>query len=214
MQDNYQDRIIALLKERGENNASLAQGIGKGKATIGRYLSKSSNRTYPSLEELSDIARFLDVEPHWLCFGIGDKSTDKETINLLSDSEAATVNIYKRTDVQQQLTTGDATAIDTMPVAKEYADCFGVVYPVAGAVSRTWSCYALITKDKQWANDDIVLARIGNNPTPDFFTLVKIADKVHVWYGEDTERNPINTIDEGEIEVIGIVRWGVWARRG
>ncbi|GAB2645386.1 helix-turn-helix domain-containing protein [Vibrio panuliri] len=213
MQENYQDRIIALLKEKGETNASLAIGIHKGKATVGRYLSKSSNRTYPSIEEISEIAAYLGVQPHWLAFGIGDKYTDDATINKMSTSGAVTVNVYSRADVAKFIETGEAPIVTQMPVHKEFGDCFGVVYPAQGSISHTWDCAALILQDKNWVNDDIVLARIGNNPTPDFFTLVKVSDTIHVWYGEDTTKNPIHSITEDEIEVLGIVCWGTWAKR-
>ncbi|MGF1720714.1 helix-turn-helix domain-containing protein [Vibrio kyushuensis] len=213
MQENYQDRIISLLKERGENNASLATGIGKGKATIGRYLSSSDNRTYPSLEELEDIAKYLGVEAHWLCFGIGDKHTSLETINSLSSSDAVTVNIYRRSDLNTFFDTGEAPVFGTMPVHKKYENCFAVVYHVQGPIAKQWDCAALIARDREWVNDDIVLARIGNNPTPDFFTLVKVSDSIHVWYGEDTTQSPLHTITEDEIDIIGVAYWGTWSRR-
>ncbi|MEZ9396742.1 helix-turn-helix domain-containing protein [Vibrio splendidus] len=213
MQENYQDRIASLMKERGENNATLAKGIGKGKATIGRYLSRAENRTYPSLEELEDIAKYLEVEAHWLCFGIGEKHTDIETINSLSDSDATTVNVYRRGDVTEFLETGSAPVFDVMPVKKEHANCFAVIYPVLGHIGKSWECAALIARDRQWVNDDIVLARIGTNPIPEFFTLVKVADTINVWYGDDTSKNPIQAITEDDIDVIGVAYWGTWSKR-
>ncbi|MDG3086496.1 helix-turn-helix transcriptional regulator [Vibrio hannami] len=213
MQENYQDRIVALLKERGETNASLANGIGRGKATVGRYLSRSDNRTYPSVEEISDIARYLGVQPHWLAFGIGDKYTDEDTVNKMVTSEAVTVNVYSRADIARFLETGEAPVVTKMPVHKEHSGHFGVVYPAQGNISHTWDCAALIDTSANWVNDDLVLARIGDNPVPDFFTLVKVADTVHVWYGDDTSRNPIHSLPESEIEVLGIACWGTWAKR-
>ncbi|EEX93770.1 transcriptional regulator [Vibrio orientalis CIP 102891 = ATCC 33934] len=213
MQENYQDRIILVMKERGESNASLAEGIGKGKATIGRYLAKGANRTHPSVEELEDIAAYLNVEPHWLISGIGDRHTKKEAVNKMVEGGAATVNIYHRSDVNSYLEGNSVNIVGTMPVAKEHADCFAVVYPVTGIVSITWDCAALIMNCKQWQNDDIVLARIGSNPAPDFYTLVRIADKVHVWRGEDTTKNAVSVCDESDIDLIGVTRWGIWNKR-
>lgn len=213
MRENYQDRITALLKEKGETNASLAIGIGKGKATVGRYLSKSNNRTYPSVEEITDIANFLGVQPHWLAFGIGDKYTDEDTVNKMVTSEAVTVNVYSRADVAQFLETGEAPVVTKMPVHKKHSNYFGVVYPAQGNISHTWDCAALIIAGQNWANDDLVLARIGGNPTPDFFTLVKVADTVHVWYGDDTTKNPLHSVTEDQIEVLGVACWGTWSKR-
>ncbi|WP_086775777.1 helix-turn-helix domain-containing protein [Vibrio coralliirubri] len=213
MTENYQDRIVALLRELGETNASLAKGVGRGKATIGRYLSKSENRTHPSIDELTDIAVYLGVQPHWLCFGVGDKYTEKQIVNNMVAAGAATVNIYNRADIAELLSTGSTRIIGTMPVPKEHSDCFGVVYPVQGTISHSWDCAALIVRNREWANDDLVLARIGNNPTPDFFTLVRIADTVHVWYGDDTSKNAMHTITESEIDVLGVACWGVWSKR-
>lgn len=213
MDYGYQERIVALLKANKITNHELAEAIGKGKATIGRYLTKGPTRTYPSIEDLSLIASYFNVQPHWLCFGVGDQYTEPNDLTMAANNSAISVSVYSRTEVDKLLKTGNANSKGSIPVPPEYKDCFGVVYPVGGSVSYKWDCVALVNRDIDWINDDIVLARLPGNPHPDFFTLVKIGTTIHVWYGDDTSKNAIHQVQSDEIEVIGVVRWGTWEKR-
>ncbi|GAL29879.1 MULTISPECIES: helix-turn-helix domain-containing protein [Vibrio] len=213
MDYGYQERIVSLLKENKITNNELAEAIGKGKATIGRYLTKGPTRTYPSIEDLALIADYFNVQAHWLCFGVGDKYTEANEITKAASTSAATVSYYSRTEVTKLLETGEAESKGTIPVPPEYKDCFGVLYPVGGTVSYKWDCVALVNRNQEWINDDIVLARLPGNPHPDFFTLVKVGTTIHVWYGDDTTKNAIHQVNDDEIEILGVVRWGTWEKR-
>jgi transcriptional regulator with XRE-family HTH domain len=213
MEEGYQERIALLLKNNQCTTSELAKAIGKGKATIGRYLSKGSNRTYPTIEDLVKIADFFKVQPHWLCFGIGNQTTPAAQLNQASNSDASLVNVYKRNDVTDLIETGIASSDVTVPVPNEFSDCFGVFYPLSSTVSYKWDCIAIVNSQVSWNNDDIVLARLPGNPTPDFFTLVKVGSTIHVWYGDDTSKNAIEQVEDGNIDVIGVVSWGTWKKR-
>ncbi|MDA0107589.1 helix-turn-helix transcriptional regulator [Vibrio sp. La 4.2.2] len=213
MTDGYQERISTLLKEKNITNNELAEAIGKGKATIGRYLTKGPTRTYPSIEDLSLIADYFKVQAHWLCFGVGDKHTDAEDITHAANQSAITVAVYNRTEVNALLSGDMPPSIGSIPVPPEYKECFGVMYPVTGSVSYKWDCIALVNPNKPWVNDDIVLARLPGNPYPDFFTLVKVGTIIHVWYGDDTTKNAIHQVSDNDIDVLGVVRWGTWEKR-
>lgn len=213
MDAGYQERIISLLKEHEVTNHELAEAVGKGKATIGRYLTKGATRTYPSIEDLTLIADYFKVQAHWLCFGIGDKHTQAQTLTNAVEAGAAIVKVYNRSQVTPLLLGEDAVFIGSIPVPPEHNNCFGVVYPATGSISYKWDCIALVEQGESWLNDDLVLARLPGNPTPDFFTLVKIGTVIHVWYGDDTTKNAIHQVLDNEIEIIGVVRWGTWSTR-
>ena len=214
MNTGYQERITQLLKEHGVTNHELAEAIGKGKATIGRYLTKGATRTYPSIEDLALIAQYFKVQPHWLCFGIGDKHTHAQTLTNAVNVGASTVSVYTRTEVPRLLSGEQADSVGSIPVPSKHNNCFGVLYPVSGALSYKWDCVALVEQGQEWVNDDIVLARLPGNDYPEFFTLVKIGAVIHVWYGDDTSKNAIHQVMDDEIDVIGVVRWGTWSKRG
>lgn len=174
MNDGYQERISALLREKSITNNELAEAIGKGKATIGRYLTKGPTRTYPSIEDLSLIADYFNVQAHWLCFGVGDKHTDAEDITYAAANQSATtVSVYNRTEVNALLNGESPSSVGAIPVPPEYHSCFGVIYPVTSSVSYKWDCIALVNPHKEWVNDDIVLARLPGNPYPDFLPWLK-----------------------------------------
>ncbi|MBY6198067.1 helix-turn-helix domain-containing protein [Vibrio hangzhouensis] len=213
MNDGYQERITALIKEHNVTNHDLAEAIGKGKATIGRYLTKGATRTYPSIEDLCRIADYFNVQAHWLCFGVGDKHADASEITEAANTGAATVPVYNRGEVNALLKGESVTAVGSIPVSPEHKHCFGVLYPVGGTINYKWDCVALVNREVNWVNDDIVLARLPGNPSPDFFTLVKVGSVIHVWYGDDTSKNAIHQVNDDEIDVIGVVRWGTWEKR-
>ncbi|MGR5499953.1 helix-turn-helix domain-containing protein [Vibrio sp. DNB22_10_4] len=213
MDYGYQERIVALLKANKITNHELAEAIGKGKATIGRYLTKGPTRTYPSIEDLSLIASYFNVQPHWLCFGVGNQNTDPSELNMAASSSATMLSVYSRAEVSELLETGTAASKGSIPVPPEYKNCFAVLYPVGGGVSYKWDCVALVNRELEWINDDIVLARLPGNPHPDFFTLVKVGTTIHVWYGDDTSKNAIHQVQDDEIEILGVVRWGTWEKR-
>ncbi|GAB2643668.1 helix-turn-helix domain-containing protein [Vibrio panuliri] len=213
MEDNYQDRILMVMKERRESYGSLAKGVNRGKATISRYLAKDHTRTYPSVCDLELIAKYLDVEPHWLICGVGDRHTCRQTINDSIGAGAATVNVYSRADINALMSGHDVNPVEHMAVPTQYAGQFGVMYPLQGPLASIWDCAALISKNEQWQNDDLVFARIGVNAPFDFYTLVMVADKVHVWRGDDTTKNATTVCDVNNLEVLGVAKWGVWKKR-
>ena len=53
------NRIKVVLAEKGRSNKWLAEKLGKGQATISKWC---TNAAQPSLENLIEIAKRLDVE--------------------------------------------------------------------------------------------------------------------------------------------------------
>lgn len=53
------NRIKVVLAEKGRSNKWLAEELGKGQATISKWC---TNTAQPSLENLIEIAKCLDVE--------------------------------------------------------------------------------------------------------------------------------------------------------
>lgn len=53
------NRIKVVLAEKGKSNKWLAEQLGKGQATISKWC---TNTAQPSLENLIEIAKCLDVE--------------------------------------------------------------------------------------------------------------------------------------------------------
>ena len=53
------NRIKVVLAEKGKSNKWLAEELGKGQATISKWC---TNTAQPSLENLIEIAKCLDVD--------------------------------------------------------------------------------------------------------------------------------------------------------
>ena len=53
------NRIKVVLAEKGKSNKWLAEELGKGQATISKW---STNAAQPSLENLIEIAKCLEVD--------------------------------------------------------------------------------------------------------------------------------------------------------
>ena len=53
------NRIKVVLAEKGRSNKWLAEELGKGQATISKWC---TNTAQPSLENLIEIAKCLDVD--------------------------------------------------------------------------------------------------------------------------------------------------------
>jgi putative transcriptional regulator len=53
------NRIKAVLAEKGLTNKSLGQQLGKSEFTVSRW---ATNRQQPSVEQLFEIAKTLNVE--------------------------------------------------------------------------------------------------------------------------------------------------------
>lgn len=56
----YINRIKIALAERNKTNRWLAEKTGKSDITISRWV---QNRTQPSLEQLVEIAKVLEISP-------------------------------------------------------------------------------------------------------------------------------------------------------
>lgn len=56
----YINRIKIALAERNKTNRWLAEKIGKSDITISRWV---QNKTQPSLEQLVEIAKVLEISP-------------------------------------------------------------------------------------------------------------------------------------------------------
>ena len=56
----YINRIKIALAERNKTNRWLAEKTGKSDITISRWV---QNKTQPSLEQLVEIAKFLEISP-------------------------------------------------------------------------------------------------------------------------------------------------------
>lgn len=54
------NRIRVVLAEKNITNRWLAEKMGKSEITISRW---SQNKSQPSLEQLREIAKYLDVSP-------------------------------------------------------------------------------------------------------------------------------------------------------
>ncbi|WP_181137479.1 helix-turn-helix domain-containing protein [Vibrio jasicida] len=210
---NYQDRIMMVMREQGLTKQGLAELTGRGKATISRYLASGDTQTIPNIDDLKGIAQALDVSAHWLCFGVGERTDTVEQINQMSEVRGGRIKVYTRAEAGNLIAGGEARAINEILVDSEFANCFAVDYPVHGIVGTRWDCYAVVQAGIPWYNEDMVLARLGNNPTPDFYTLLRTTDKVIVYYQEDTQREPIHQGYEEDLDIIGVVRWGTWKRR-
>lgn len=211
--NDYKVRIAGLMKEKGLNLTDLAEAIGRGKATLSRYLSSGANQTAPGLDEFERMAKVFGVQAHWLAYGVGDRNTPADTLAKLVEGGACLVNVYTRSNVLDYLAGEFVETSLQMPVPVELSNCFGVVYPVVGNLSKVWDCVALIDTARTWVNNDLVLAQLGQDSVPEFFTLVRILDEVHVWYGDDTSKEPAIKTKEGNIKIIGVVSWGTWQQR-
>ena len=210
---SYQDRIMMVMREQNLTKQSLAERAGRGKATISRYLSTGENKTTPNVDDLKGLAKALNVSPHWLAFGVGERNDSVEQINRMSEVRGARIKVYSRAEAGNHIAGVEARALDEILVDSEYAECFGVEYPVHQSHGARWDCYAVVESGQHWYNEDMVLARLGNNPTPDFYTLIRAADRVIVYYQEDTAKEPIHQGKETDLDIIGVVKWGTWKRR-
>ncbi|MDO4707188.1 MAG: helix-turn-helix transcriptional regulator [Porphyromonadaceae bacterium] len=65
------NRIKAVLAEKQLTSKWLAQELGKAENTVSRWC---SNRVQPSLENLVEIAKVLDIEVRMLITPTKDKS--------------------------------------------------------------------------------------------------------------------------------------------
>ena len=59
----YINRIKIALAERNKTNRWLAEKTGKSDITISRWV---QNKTQPSLEQLVEIAKVLEISPKYL----------------------------------------------------------------------------------------------------------------------------------------------------
>ncbi len=69
MEDKKYNRIKVALAERDHSNKWLAQRLGKTEMTVSRW---SSNKSQPSLEQLFEIAKALDMDPRYLIYSSKD----------------------------------------------------------------------------------------------------------------------------------------------
>ena len=60
MSKEYINRIKIALAERNKTNRWLAEKTGKSDITISRWV---QNKTQPSLEQLVEIAKVLEISP-------------------------------------------------------------------------------------------------------------------------------------------------------
>ena len=60
MRKEYINRIKIALAERNKTNRWLAEKTGKSDITISRWV---QNKTQPSLEQLVEIAKVLEISP-------------------------------------------------------------------------------------------------------------------------------------------------------
>ena len=59
MQKKANNRIKAVLAEKGKSNNWLAEELGKNKTTVSKWC---TNQMQPTMETLFDIASVLDVD--------------------------------------------------------------------------------------------------------------------------------------------------------
>lgn len=214
MSEGYKQRAKQLMEEKNLTMEAVAIGTGRGKATISRWLSdRDGFKTSPTLDDLQNIADFLKVPRHWLVFGIGDKHLSIDDINKRASVLAVGIHAYSRIDAGKFLNGEDVQPYETVIVPAQYKDCFAVSYPVSGAIAGLWDCLAIVDRSVKWSNDDLVLAKLKDDATPDFFTLVSIGSEIHMWYGDDKTQRSIARVTEDDLEVIGVVTWGEWHRR-
>lgn len=70
--DRFQDRVRALMAERGESQAELARAIDTPRQTISVWISKNK---LPRPEALAKLAEHYGVSPAWLQYGAAPGST-------------------------------------------------------------------------------------------------------------------------------------------
>lgn len=64
------NRIKVALAERDRTNKWLATKLGKTEMTVSRW---ASNKSQPSLEQLFEIAKSLEMDPRYLIQSPGDE---------------------------------------------------------------------------------------------------------------------------------------------
>lgn len=69
MEEKKYNRIKVALAERDHTNKWLAEKLGKTEMTVSRW---SSNKSQPSIEQLFEIARVLDMDARYLIFSSKD----------------------------------------------------------------------------------------------------------------------------------------------
>lgn len=210
----YKERIIDVMEQKRITQQLLAEMTGKGKATISRYLTDTDRKTIPNLQDLEDIAKALNISLPWLCFGIGEPGDSTENIKKAAKDNSK-IPVYSRAEVSRLIAGELASPKTEITIEEDYREAYAVEYPVIGSMGSRWNCYAVIdTHDKDnWYNEDMVLATLDGNPAPDFYTLIRVGKKIQVYRLEETTVPPLLETTISEIEIIGIVRWGVWERR-
>lgn len=79
MAEEKYNRIKVALAERDHTNKWLAQKLGRAEMTVSRW---SSNKSQPSIEQLFEIARVLDMDARNLI------RSSKEIDSSTNDDEA------------------------------------------------------------------------------------------------------------------------------
>ena len=107
--DNFKNRLKGLLAERKITQNKLSVMIGINQSSVSKWFAAEGNHS-PTLNQLIEISRLLQVNLNWLFLGIGDKNM----VNLYEVDETKQID-----QVQIEL----ETVMKEVKLLKELNDC-------------------------------------------------------------------------------------------
>src|SRR5437773_2594972 len=91
---NVGQRIREALRKRGMTSAELARELGVTDGAVAHWLTGANK---PRPERIIEIAMILDVNPHWVAYGVEEPEAAGDR-RIRDQDEAALLDSFRRLD--------------------------------------------------------------------------------------------------------------------
>lgn len=174
----------------GTAQEQLAARLGCTRGAVGHYL---SGRRNPTLDQLSNIARCLDVSPAWLFFGISDKEVREEPPGYRSIAQSLPITGTTETGASKK-------QLGHIEVPRPTANSYALIATRAKWAPRIYEGEAvLIDPDvNPEPGDEVLINHLGEIK---LFNLIKKTGK-QITVGDFEGKNRRYILKQGDIKYI------------
>lgn len=190
MPETWVDRTRNRMQMLGTAQEQLAARLGCTRGAVGHYL---SGRRDPTLDQLSNIARCLDVSPAWLFFGISETEVREEPPGYSSIAQSIPITGTTETGAHKK-------QLGHIEVPKPTANSYALIATGARWAPRIYAGEAVLIEpdlDPE-PGDEVLINHLGEIK---LYNLIKKTGK-QITVGDFEGKNKRYILEQSDIKYV------------
>ena len=153
-------RLAAAIEKKGLSQADIGRRMGISRSAVNWW---TSGNTYPSIDNVKELAKLLDTTPEWLLFGLHSVSSTSKNVHIPIQDRESDAFITLPLDFIVRTRSGSYDNLRAFKVVGSYGTQIAIVNADDTDISDTPRM--MVMKNKSGKGGDVVKVSKSPNKT-------------------------------------------------